>query len=235
MHDRSIRLHAVNCTVCSAQFMAQQQDIRRGFAKYCSGPCERAGRAAMAADPIRVATRFWKKVRKDGPRRYGLSPCWLWQAAMFTQSGYGAFVFCGERVGAHRVAWFLRHGTWPTLHCLHRCDVRNCVNPNHLYEGTHQENMADMARRGRCRKPGNAEPREDLRSKFRGQSKLSPDDVRAIRAAYIPGETTLVGLGRRFGVSYRTIALTVERKIWKDVPDEPEAERLDLASGDRGS
>ena len=52
--------------------------------------------------------------------------------------------------GAHVVAWFLKHGRWPTL-IRHRCDVKLCVNTEHMIEGTHAENHADAFERGlRC-------------------------------------------------------------------------------------
>lgn len=136
---------------------------------------------------------------------------------MFTKAGYGTFVFCGDRAGAHRVAWFLHHGVWPTLQILHRCDVRNCVNPAHLFEGTHQDNMDDMADKGRAGPAGCGETRVKTLSKFSGRSKLTPDQVREIRATFVPGKDTFTEFGRRYGVTYRTISLVVERKIWKEV------------------
>ena len=197
--------------------MTQAQNIRRGCGKYCSQACENVGRTRTAADPARIATRFWPKVDRAGAPTYDLGPCWVWRAAFFTRSGYGTFVLFGKREGAHRVSWFLKHGELPELQCLHRCDNRACVNPDHLFLGTHKENMADMAQKGRARPWGPAHPRAAAKSSLRGKSKLSPDDVRAIRAAYIPGETSYVDLGKRFGVTYRTVSLIVHRKIWKEV------------------
>lgn len=88
-------------------------------------------------DPV---SRFWSKVEKT-------ETCWVWTKGKDAQ-GYGAFSFNGKNVRAHRFSYELVHG--PTeLSVLHHCDNPPCVNPNHLYAGTHSDNMKDAHSRNR--------------------------------------------------------------------------------------
>lgn len=95
-------------------------------------------------DPVE---RFLSKVTYE-PN----SGCWLWVGG-WQRAGYGHMHYNGEIV-AHRVSAHLFKGGIPSgLHVLHRCDVRECVNPDHLFFGTHSDNMKDCARKGRAIKP----------------------------------------------------------------------------------
>lgn len=88
--------------------------------------------------------RFWKKVDKSG----GPDACWLWTAAK-EHSGHGALSYKNKLMQAHRVAYVLAHGSIPDgLIICHRCNVPACVNPSHLYAGTHQDNMRDAINAG---------------------------------------------------------------------------------------
>jgi hypothetical protein len=92
-----------------------------------------------------VEARFWKKVNK-GER------CWVWSGAK--TGGYGYMQIASRKKYAHRISWELHHGTIPQgLHVLHRCDNPPCVNPQHLFLGTHLENIADRVAKGRTRGP----------------------------------------------------------------------------------
>jgi hypothetical protein len=86
--------------------------------------------------------RFWDKVKKtDG--------CWNWVPG---NERYGKLKATGSRknVLAHRMSWEMHNGPIPDeMHVLHTCDNTRCVRPDHLFLGTHQDNMDDKVVKGR--------------------------------------------------------------------------------------
>jgi hypothetical protein len=175
--------------------------------------------------------RFWEKVKKDGPipeRFPELGPCWLWTAG--TYQGYGAFIVSGRSQRAHRVAWYLANGPIPLRkYVLHRCDIRPCVNPGHLFLGDHAANMADMITKGRQRGAiGDrnvmiSHPERAARGERQGNAKLTSDKVLMIRTLYTNGGITQHGLAKQFGVSRPLIKRIVRGEIWRHLISPPKA------------
>lgn len=107
---------------------------------------------------------------------------------------------------AHRVAWELFCGTIPAGMCvLHTCDVRNCVNPDHLFLGTQGDNIKDTVSKGHC---------PSGESHFR--AKITAAQVKEIRAAVAAGETQ-AAMAVRFGLTPRHVWKIVARRLWRRV------------------
>lgn len=94
----------------------------------------------VARTPDQFAASFWARVQK-------IETCWLWTGPVHPK-GYGLVNRLGQTLKSHRVAFELEFG--PTsLHVLHKCDVRNCVRPDHLFAGTNRDNVYDALAKGR--------------------------------------------------------------------------------------
>lgn len=145
------------------------------------------------------------------------SGCWLWLGAAWKcrDGGLRAKSTIGKtQVIAARVAHELYIGLIPTgrLVC-HKCDTPLCVNPDHLYAGTHADNMDDMRRRGRQRTNWTAPARPYHRGEANPRAKLTADQARSIRASASGAKD----LARRYGVATRTIADIKTGRTWAQV------------------
>lgn len=169
---------------------------------------ERRGRLMARWPKATLSERFWAKVDKS----CGPDACWPWTGSRNPRKGrqmdYGHFWNGSRSMPAHRFSWELANGPVPSgLFVLHRCDNPPCCNPEHLFAGTHRDNMADMNAKGR---------RSDRRGTESHRAKLTEDDVRAIRAAHARGVGYLAA-SRMFGVSRSAIRFVIRRKTWRHV------------------
>jgi hypothetical protein len=148
--------------------------------------------------------RFWERVDA------GSGECWLWLGAR-SRKGYGEVRRHGLTLKAHRWAWESTYGPIPDGMCvLHSCDVRECVNPGHLFLGTVADNNADRHAKGRDARG----PKRGIiaRGELNGRSRLTAADVVDIRAAFGKSQATLA---RAFGVSKGTVAAVLQNRTWR--------------------
>jgi len=137
--------------------------------------------------------------------------CWLWSGPSI-DSGYGRFRVSykpTKSVGAHRMSWEIHHGKIPDdKHVCHKCDVRSCVNPAHLFLGTPASNTADRKAKGRTLNHPIGEAH--------ALSKLTQQKAEEIRARYIISKHGLVSsLAREYKVSRSAIYHIVKGLTWK--------------------
>lgn len=182
---------------CGREVAVRVSNLRSGGTKSC-------GCARHAPTPL--AERFWSKVSVDV-----VSGCWNWTASG-NQKGYGHISIEGSRLTrAHHAAWLLAHFIIPDgMQVLHRCDNRRCVRPDHLFLGTHQDNMDDMIAKGRARnvpRPGS----------LNGFAKLNEMQVAEMRERHASGES-IADLADVYEVTESNVACILRGKTWRHVP-----------------
>ena len=142
--------------------------------------------------------RFWSKIDVSTP-----DACWEWKAGK-SPMGYGRYRLPERAVFAHRYAYELVHGPIPDgLFACHRCDNPGCVNPAHIFLGTHDDNMRDMVSKGR-----------HTAGDKNASRKVSAIEVTQIRARRDAGET-LKAIGDSYGITRQAVHLIVTRQTWR--------------------
>lgn len=155
----------------------------------------------MSKSRTPLADRFWSNVHKtDG--------CWLWTG---TYQRYGVISRPGRqngRVYAHRLSWEIHNGEVPEgLSVCHTCDNTKCVNPKHLFLGTHNDNMKDCLDKGRhiCQRPG---------WRPKPNSKIDRETAEEIRRRVASGEPQK-SCSVDYGIAQCTVSQIVNYKLWK--------------------
>jgi len=159
-------------------------------------------------NPQPIEVRFYERTLPE-PN----SGCWLWTGDI-EGGGYGCLLLRKIKVGptwkkvrvkAHRVSWELHRGVIPEgMEVCHTCDLPCCVNPDHLFVGTHKQNMDDRDRKGRV-----------ARWERAPHAKVTRGQVAEIRASHDTGFV----LADRFGISFQTISEIRRGLIWRDLPE----------------
>jgi hypothetical protein len=155
----------------------------------------------MTKPHLPIADRFMKYVEA-----IPIAGCWLWSGAI-TGGGYGALDIGGRNgksIPAHRISWELFKGKIPDgMFICHRCDVRSCVNPLHLFLGTQLDNVIDCVSKGR----------HAFGEKSTHMSKLTEEEVLQIKRRWKCRKDTSI-LAREYGISTHSVRRIVIGKTW---------------------
>lgn len=160
-----------------------------------------ATRKLRVPRPSHKSTLAFRLAYHSKPNEAG---CRIWQGAK-NPKGYGHIKWQGRVWQAHRLAWTDANGPIPDgLHVCHRCDTPSCVNVEHLFLGTNDDNMADRSAKGR---------QAFNRGVHNGRAKLTEDDVRAIRA----DPRVHAAVARDYGVSTTKVSQIRRGVAWRHI------------------
>ncbi len=185
------------CLGCKGRFSPKGRTKKlQTSAKFCNLRCRAKYTEAN------FAKRFWSKVDKTGD-------CWLWLGQL-NINGYGTICMPNHKNKmAHRIAYELNFAildsTPSKLYVCHKCDNPKCVNPQHLFLGTHQNNMDDMKAKART-----------AHGEKCHNSKLTDEKVREARKLKKEG-CSMVFLARKNNVSFQAMSAAILGRTWGHV------------------
>lgn len=176
------------CQLCGEPF-----STRRRRQQYCSCSC-----AQKTIGAAKSPMRHFEKYAIPEPN----SGCWLWAGHAYS-NGYGAITVHSHQELAHRYSYKVHKGPIPAgMLVMHQCDVRCCVNPDHLVLGTYRDNNRDCISKGRS-----------IRGEKSVHAVLTESDVLLIRAS---GDTHQV-IAEKFGVQRQAVGKIKARLRWAHV------------------
>jgi len=183
----------------------ERQAASRGYCHRHYQSARKQGRLPETWE--RAKSSLWKTNEQRLLEKIAKQPngCWLWTARLSPQ-GYGqsGYYLNGRYRGvrAHRLAYEVWAGEIPPgMFVRHKCDNKGCINPEHLELGTHADNMADLAARGRRKGM--------LAGENNGRAKLTQHQADQIRKLYASGRFSQEELGEMYGVSQYAVSAIV--------------------------
>ena len=146
--------------------------------------------------------RLWSRVENTGS-------CWLWNGTK-SRGGYGRMNVDRKTISVHRVSWNLHNGIIPDgMFVLHKCDVRNCVNPEHLFLGNNQDNMTDMVNKGR-------HVAQHMKGELHPLVKLREHEVKEIKKLLSIGGSCKI-IAAKYNISPQAISGIKNNRTWRHV------------------
>lgn len=154
----------------------------------------------LSKDPNNRFDRYTDKISST-------SGCWLWTGYL-DKDGYGKIIYSNKRTAkAHRFSYTRYIGKIPAgMLVCHTCDIRNCVNPEHLFIGTSRDNTQDMVSKGR-----------GIFGARHASTHFTEEDVLNIRYMYSSGDCTQKNIAKLYEVTTASIWSIVHRKSWKHI------------------
>lgn len=183
-----------HCQICGKSFFVQPNILKIGKGKFCSKSCESKNHPPQ--DPL---PRFLNNIEISD------SGCWEWTASIL-RNGYGNFSVNNKVTCVHR--WAYQHYIGPIqkgLFVCHSCDNRKCVNPDHLFIGTHGDNIRDASKKGR------------LKNIKRNPHHLTESQVVEI-IKLLQFSKAYSSIAKIFSISRQAIYLIDHNRSWKHLP-----------------
>ena len=199
----------ITCPTSDKKLFVFLCQIRNGK-KFCSRSC-----AARARTPWNKGKRWenaplWERIQSKIDYSADRKGHDLWIGSR-SRAGYGEIGVARRTRLAHRVIWELAYGPIPPgLFVCHHCDIPACVKLEHLFLGTHDDNMRDAKLKGRMKKKSPSPVGEQAPS-----AKLTAAKVRQIRA--LEGQLTYKQIGDMFGVDQTNIGCIIRRRTWTHI------------------
>lgn len=133
--------------------------------------------------------------------------CWIFNGSK-DRDGYGVFGKLGKQIRAHRASYEFHIGNIDNgLIVCHKCDNPSCINPDHLFLGTHKDNSQDMSFKNRCR---------DQKGSKHNMAKLDEQDIHIIRQMRSMG-ATLDFIAKQFDISFQHAGSICKRVNWAHI------------------